>query len=93
MDAGRAVKRAVLPSPVISDIPAGRRRPANEWLAATTAGCTRGAVYARPVSAGRKDERGCPCTTPVQGTGFIGFRGRDTTMDLAAQLRASTGGC
>lgn len=90
MDAGRTVKRAVHPSPVISDIPASslrmdggqrQRRPA------------RGAVSARPVSAGRKDERWCHCTTPVQGTGFIGFRGRDTTMGGAAQLRASTGSC
>jgi hypothetical protein len=28
-----------------------------------------------------------------QGTGIIGFRGRDTTMDVEAQLRVSAGGC
>jgi hypothetical protein len=45
------------------------------------------------VSADPKEQRWCHCTTPVQGTGIIEFRGRDTTMEVEAQLRASAGGC
>jgi hypothetical protein len=35
----------------------------------------------------------CHCTTRAQGTGIIEFRGRDTTMEVGAQLRATAGGC
>jgi hypothetical protein len=45
---------------------------------------------------GRADTAWCHCTTDTQGTGFIGFRWRDTTTTWIlklALLRASAGGC
>lgn len=78
-------------SPVISSIPAeiGSNDKKGERLRQLPMlRCARG-VFQLPGTKGLGDL----ALRSSQGTGIIGFRGRDTTMDDEVQLRVSAGGC
>jgi hypothetical protein len=79
--------------PVMRSIPAPTPSGELAGSEATTAAANVALTVHKPCFSCPENQPWCHCTTCARGAGIIEFRGRDTTMEDGAQLRASAGGC